>query len=47
MFLLHPVDIDEYISKANKQLTEGNLYKKLNEDSTRKQQHCQQHNRKF
>ena len=25
--------VDEYISKANQQLTEGNVYKKLNEDS--------------
>ena len=30
------MDVDEYISKANQQLTDGNFYRKLNEDPTRK-----------
>ena len=30
------MDVDEYISKANQQLTDGNFYKTLNEDPTRK-----------
>ena len=30
------MDVGEYISKANQQLTEGNFYSKLNEDPTRK-----------
>ena len=30
------MDVDEYIGKANQQLTDGNFYRKLNEDPTRK-----------
>ena len=30
------MDVDEYISKANRLLTDGNFYRKLNEDPTRK-----------
>ena len=30
------MEVDEYTSKANQQLTDRNLYKKLNEDPTRK-----------
>ena len=30
------MDVDEYISKANQQLKDGNLYRKLNDDSARK-----------
>ena len=30
------MDRDEYISKAKQQLTDGNFYRKLNEDPTRK-----------
>ena len=29
-------DVDECISKANQQLTDGNFHRKLNEDPTRK-----------
>ena len=30
------MDVDEYISKTNQQLADGNFYRKLNEDPTRK-----------
>ena len=30
------MDVDECISKANQQLTDGNFHRKLNEDPTRK-----------
>ena len=30
------MDVEEYISKANQQLKDKNIYKKLNEDPTRK-----------
>ena len=30
------MDVDEYISKANQQVTEENFYRKLNQEPTRK-----------
>ena len=33
------MDVEGCISKANKKLKDGNFYKKLNEDTSRKQDH--------